>query len=110
MNRNRRAGFSLVEMLIALTLGVIVVSAAIKYFMTEFRVLTANDVREVVARNGRYIGVALRRDLLQRHDIEVGAGLGALAGHVWRSGLMGENARPASVDRLATALEAELGA
>ena len=63
MNNIRRSGFSLVEMLIALTLGVIVVSAAIKYFMTEFRVLTANDVREVVARNGRYIGVALRRDL-----------------------------------------------
>jgi prepilin-type N-terminal cleavage/methylation domain-containing protein len=63
VNENRRAGFTLVEMLIALTLGVIVVSAAIQYFMTEFRVLAANDVREVVARNGRYIGVAVRRDL-----------------------------------------------
>jgi alanine-glyoxylate transaminase/serine-glyoxylate transaminase/serine-pyruvate transaminase len=51
---------------------------------------------------------ALRRRLLERHDIEVGGGLGALAGKVWRIGLMGENARTSSVERLITALEAEL--
>jgi alanine-glyoxylate transaminase/serine-glyoxylate transaminase/serine-pyruvate transaminase len=51
---------------------------------------------------------AVRRDLLQRHGIEVGGGLGELAGKVWRVGLMGENAREESVDALRTALEEEL--
>jgi len=46
----------------------------------------------------------LRQKLLLRHGIEVGAGLGALAGSVWRVGLMGENARLGCVERLAAAL------
>ncbi len=52
---------------------------------------------------------AVRRRLLERHDIEVGGGLGKLAGSVWRVGLMGENARPESVERLTEALRAERG-
>ncbi len=50
----------------------------------------------------------IRRRLLEEHGIEVGGGLGKLAGHVWRVGLMGENARPESVTRLETALRAVL--
>jgi len=52
---------------------------------------------------------ALRRRLLEHHGIEVGGGLGKLAGAAWRVGLMGENARPESVERLRDALRAELG-
>ena len=37
---------------------------------------------------------AVRRYLLERHDIEIGAGVGAYAASVWRIGLMGYNARP----------------
>jgi alanine-glyoxylate transaminase/serine-glyoxylate transaminase/serine-pyruvate transaminase len=51
---------------------------------------------------------ALRRRLLEQHGIEVGGGLGKLAGSIWRIGLMGENARPEHVSRLLTALRAEL--
>ena len=40
---------------------------------------------------------AVRRRLLDEHDLEVGAGLGALAGKVWRVGLMGETCRDESV-------------
>lgn len=50
---------------------------------------------------------ALRRRLLETHGIEVGPGLGKLAGSVWRIGLMGENARPECADRLADALRTE---
>jgi alanine-glyoxylate transaminase/serine-glyoxylate transaminase/serine-pyruvate transaminase len=50
----------------------------------------------------------LRRTLLERHGIEVGGGLGKLAGRIWRIGLMGENARPACAERLLAALRAEL--
>jgi alanine-glyoxylate transaminase/serine-glyoxylate transaminase/serine-pyruvate transaminase len=53
---------------------------------------------------------ALRRRLLDRHGIEVGGGLGKLAGAIWRIGLMGENARPAVVERLLGALGEELAA
>jgi alanine-glyoxylate transaminase/serine-glyoxylate transaminase/serine-pyruvate transaminase len=48
----------------------------------------------------------LRRRLLEEHDIEVGGGLGKLAGRVWRVGLMGENARLENVEKLARALAA----
>ena len=51
---------------------------------------------------------ALRRRLLERHGIEVGGGLGKLAGTIWRVGLMGENARIESVERLLGALKEEL--
>ena len=51
---------------------------------------------------------SLRRRLLERHDIEVGGGLGKLAGSIWRIGLMGENARVANVERLLAALREEL--
>ncbi|MGH7286885.1 MAG: pyridoxal-phosphate-dependent aminotransferase family protein [Myxococcota bacterium] len=50
----------------------------------------------------------LRRRLLDEHGIEVGGGLGKLAGGVWRVGLMGENARVENVERLAEALRAVL--
>jgi alanine-glyoxylate transaminase/serine-glyoxylate transaminase/serine-pyruvate transaminase len=46
-----------------------------------------------------------RKRLLEEHGIEVGGGLGKLAGRIWRIGLMGENARPEVVDRLLGALK-----
>jgi alanine-glyoxylate transaminase/serine-glyoxylate transaminase/serine-pyruvate transaminase len=36
----------------------------------------------------------VRQTLLQRHNLEIGAGAGAYAASVWRIGLMGHNARP----------------
>jgi alanine-glyoxylate transaminase/serine-glyoxylate transaminase/serine-pyruvate transaminase len=52
---------------------------------------------------------ALRVRLLQECGIEVGGGLGKLAGRIWRIGLMGENARPVVVERLLEALRDLLG-
>ena len=42
--------------------------------------------------------------LLNDHQIEIGGGLGELAGRVWRVGLMGYNSRRENVDRLLEAL------
>jgi alanine-glyoxylate transaminase/serine-glyoxylate transaminase/serine-pyruvate transaminase len=53
---------------------------------------------------------ALRRGLLERYGIEVGGGLGELAGRIWRIGLMGENARIINVEALLFALRKEIGA
>jgi alanine-glyoxylate transaminase/serine-glyoxylate transaminase/serine-pyruvate transaminase len=47
---------------------------------------------------------AVRRTLLERDDIEIGAGLGPLAGKILRVGLMGSGAVPENVVRLAGAL------
>jgi alanine-glyoxylate transaminase/serine-glyoxylate transaminase/serine-pyruvate transaminase len=50
-------------------------------------------------------GKAIARQLLTEHNIEIGGGLGDLAGKVWRVGLMGYNSKPESCDRLITALK-----
>lgn len=50
----------------------------------------------------------VRGELLHRFDIEVGGGLGALAGKGWRIGLMGHSAREHSVAALLGALNALL--
>ncbi|MEH2438619.1 MAG: alanine--glyoxylate aminotransferase family protein [Nostoc sp.] len=49
-------------------------------------------------------GKAIARQLLNEHNIEIGGGLGELAGLVWRVGLMGFNSRKESVDQLLAAL------
>jgi alanine-glyoxylate transaminase/serine-glyoxylate transaminase/serine-pyruvate transaminase len=52
---------------------------------------------------------ALRRTLLTRYGIEVGGGLGAFAGKVWRIGCMGHTARPRNVALLLGVLTELLG-
>jgi alanine-glyoxylate transaminase / serine-glyoxylate transaminase / serine-pyruvate transaminase len=48
----------------------------------------------------------VRKRLLGDFDIEIGAGLGELAGKIWRIGLMGAGSNPQSVDRVVGALAA----
>ena len=55
-------------------------------------------------------GKAFSLHLLNRHGIEVGGGLGALAGQVWRIGLMGYNSTPDNVERLLQLFASELPA
>src|SRR6478672_7031457 len=47
---------------------------------------------------------AVRRYLLERHNLEIGAGVGEFASTVWRIGLMGHNARPDRVTLVLAAL------
>jgi alanine-glyoxylate transaminase/serine-glyoxylate transaminase/serine-pyruvate transaminase len=49
--------------------------------------------------------VKVRKALLERFNIEIGAGLGAFKGKVWRIGLMGYGSRPENVFKLLDALE-----
>jgi alanine-glyoxylate transaminase/serine-glyoxylate transaminase/serine-pyruvate transaminase len=53
---------------------------------------------------------AIARQLLTEYNIEVGLGLGELAGKVWRVGLMGHNSRPENVLLLLEALRRVLKA
>jgi len=52
---------------------------------------------------------SVRAEVMRRHRIEIGGGLGRLKGKAWRVGLMGTNARREVVDRLVGALEDVLG-
>ena len=52
---------------------------------------------------------AVRHSLLERYDLEIGAGLGDLAGKVWRVGLMGQSATAEHVTLFLAAMEDILG-
>lgn len=53
---------------------------------------------------------AVRAALLEQFDLEIGAGLGALAGKTWRIGLMGFSAKAVNVRKCLLALETVLSA
>ena len=53
---------------------------------------------------------ALRAHVLQRYGLEIGAGLGALAGKIWRIGLMGQTAQRSSVTLCVEAMKEALAA
>jgi alanine-glyoxylate transaminase/serine-glyoxylate transaminase/serine-pyruvate transaminase len=52
---------------------------------------------------------AVRKELLERYDLEIGGGVGAYASTVWRIGLMGQNATPDKVVLVLGALKEVLG-
>jgi alanine-glyoxylate transaminase/serine-glyoxylate transaminase/serine-pyruvate transaminase len=51
---------------------------------------------------------AVRRKLLESFDLEIGAGLGPLAGRIWRVGLMGSGSTTENVMTFLDALEVVL--
>lgn len=53
---------------------------------------------------------AIRRHLLNEFGLEIGAGLGPLAGKIWRIGVMGYSARPENIALCVSALKAVLPA
>lgn len=59
----RRAGYTLVELLVALFLGVLILGSAMTFLIVQLGTLEGSDIRENVSRNGRYVGAALRHDL-----------------------------------------------
>jgi len=67
--------------------------------------LTTLELPETLIERGE---ASVRSRLLDEYGIEVGGGLGKLAGRVWRVGLMGENARLTNVESLLNALRREI--
>ena len=53
-------------------------------------------------------GEAVRRALLEQHNIEIGTSFGPLHGRIWRIGTMGYNAREDAVEQTLRALETVL--
>jgi alanine-glyoxylate transaminase/serine-glyoxylate transaminase/serine-pyruvate transaminase len=93
--RHRRAAATLIDALTPLGFEPLVAE--------EHRLpsLTTMRLPESILREGE---AGVRRRLLEEHGIEVGGGLGKLAGSIWRIGLMGENALDENVERLVAAL------
>jgi prepilin-type N-terminal cleavage/methylation domain-containing protein len=71
-----RAGFTLVELLIAMLLGVVVLSAATGFALQTWQVRRGTGIRDVVDRNARYVGMTLARDVQD-------AGVGIESTPVW---------------------------
>jgi len=67
----------------------------------EFRLPMLNSVHIPDGVNDAEV----RSQLRTKYKIEIGAGLGPLAGKIWRIGLMGHTARKENVDRILTALK-----
>jgi prepilin-type N-terminal cleavage/methylation domain-containing protein len=60
--QNRR-GMTLVEIMIAMVVGVIVMGAAMSFTVTTFRGVEHTNMREDVFRTGRFLGSSLERDV-----------------------------------------------
>lgn len=67
----------------------------------EFRLPTLTTVRIPQGVDGK----AVSKKLLQDYNIEIGGGLGELAGQVWRIGLMGYNSKPENVELILKTLQ-----
>lgn len=63
MRNSDRRGFTLVELLISLTVGLVIVAASLSFAISTFSGVEANKLREEVFRNGRFIGMSLTRDV-----------------------------------------------
>tara|TARA_B100000963_G_scaffold180723_1_gene157034 strand:- start:1321 stop:2490 length:1170 start_codon:yes stop_codon:yes gene_type:complete len=70
----------------------------------KFRLPTLTTVKIPPGINGD----SFRDYLLKEFGIEIGNGLGALTGKIWRIGLMGFNSREENVDRLLNLFDTEL--
>jgi len=58
-----RAGFTLIEVMIATVIGVIVLTASTSLAMTTLQSLAGTQLRDGIDRNARFIGMSLNRDL-----------------------------------------------
>ena len=57
-----RRGMTLVEIMIAMVVGLIIMTSAMSFTITTFRGVEHTNLREDVFRTGRFIGASLERD------------------------------------------------
>jgi prepilin-type N-terminal cleavage/methylation domain-containing protein len=84
--QSARAGYTLIEILIAMVVGVLVLSSATSLAVSTFRSLSGLQMRDAIDRNARFLGLTLQRDLAETGvDIESLADFGTLA--VWNDSI-----------------------
>ena len=64
-----RTGFTLVELLLSLVMGMIVVGASLSFAVATFRGAGGNRLREEVYRNARFIGGVPGARITARNDV-----------------------------------------
>jgi len=80
--RNANRGFTLVELLIAMVVGVVVISSAMSFAVSTMQTVRGGKLREGVTRDARFISMSLERDFMSTGvGIASTPGFGALA--VW---------------------------
>lgn len=78
----RQGGYTLIELMIAIVVGVLVLSSATSLALTTFRSMSGLQMRDGIDRNARFLGLTLQRDLAETGvDLQSLADFGALA--VW---------------------------
>ncbi len=81
-----RAGYTIIELLIACVVGVVVLSSAMSLAVTTFRSLAGVQLHDGIDRNARYVGISLQRDLTETGVlIESQTNFGTLA--VWNDSI-----------------------
>ncbi len=60
--RTREAGFTLIELMISVTIAVLVLMAATSLGISTWRTFGANEIRENVHRSARFVALSLERD------------------------------------------------
>jgi len=63
MPRLKNQGFTVVELVFALAVGLIVLTGALSVLVTTYKSSGGGEVREEVYRNARFVGMSLERDL-----------------------------------------------
>ncbi len=75
-----QAGFTLLEVLIAMLIGVIVLTASTSLAMSVWQSMTGEQFRDGIDRNARFIGMSLTRDLQEAGvDLDSKPAFGSLA-------------------------------
>jgi prepilin-type N-terminal cleavage/methylation domain-containing protein len=82
LTRSSRAGFTLLELILALSIGLVVLTTATALTAATWQSVRGSVIREDVTRNARYIGVTLQRDVQEAGvDLASSVDFGTLA--VW---------------------------
>lgn len=63
MTRSRRSGFTLVELLLSMTIALVVITGATSFSVGSWKTRRGWTVREGVDRNARFVGLSLARDV-----------------------------------------------
>ena len=61
--RRGQSGFTLIELMIAMIVGILILSASTKLLLSTMRSVTGTELRDGVDRRARFIGIALQRDV-----------------------------------------------
>ena len=63
MNTRTRRGFTLVELLLSMTIALVVITGATSFSMNSWKTRRGWTVREGVDRGARFVGLSLARDV-----------------------------------------------